>query len=168
MEDCRINHSSRHTLCARQLVFDKLGDPAEVMQVKEVPLPKPERRSPRACSLLINPSDLMFVQGLYGRRPELPTTAGFERGVVEGRTRISRAHARWPPRGGVAWSWRIVAGTDRCSGSTSRAGSRRLARRAGGLLLRQSGYRTHLDRSVLLRRPERGLAVGSGQRWAAW
>lgn len=96
----------------RALVFDKLGDPAEVMHVKEVPTPVPGGGEVRVRMLAapINPSDLMFIQGVYGRRPEPPATAGFEGvGIVEeagpgllGRMRVGRRVAVLHGRGG---SW---------------------------------------------------------------
>src|SRR4051794_41483566 len=93
----------------RSLVFDKLGDPAEVMHVKDVPVPVPGGGEVRVRMLAapINPSDLMFIQGLYGRQPEPPATAGFEGvGVVEeagpgllGRMRVGRRVAVLHGRG---------------------------------------------------------------------
>ncbi len=71
---------------SRALVFDQLGDPAQVLKVKERPLPTPGSGEVRVRMLAapINPSDLMFIQGIYGRRPELPATPGFEGvGIVE-------------------------------------------------------------------------------------
>jgi NADPH:quinone reductase-like Zn-dependent oxidoreductase len=72
----------------KAVVFDRCGDPAEVLQVRDVPEPA---RSPgagkvrvRMLASPINPSDLMYVGGQYGRRPPLPGRAGFEgAGVVE-------------------------------------------------------------------------------------
>lgn len=70
----------------RTIQFEKTGTPAQVLQVAEAPVP-----SPGAGEILIkviaspvNPSDIMFVRGMYGIRPELPSGAGFEGvGVVE-------------------------------------------------------------------------------------
>ena len=67
-------------------VFERFGEPGEVLQVAEVPEPEPGpgevlvrmRLSP------INPSDLLTVRGLYGRKPSLPGVPGYEGvGVVE-------------------------------------------------------------------------------------
>ncbi len=67
-------------------IFDTLGLPEDVLQIKEIPLPEPEEGQIRikiTCSN-INPSDIMFVQGLYGIRPQLPSGAGFEGvGVID-------------------------------------------------------------------------------------
>lgn len=70
----------------KAIQFDKVGDPAEVLEVREVEAPKPSRGEVRARMLAspINPSDLLFVQGAYGKAPKLPSSAGFEGvGIVE-------------------------------------------------------------------------------------
>lgn len=60
--------------------FDQTGLPGEVLKVVEVPVPEPGPGEVRikvtACN--INPSDVMFIQGLYGLRPQLPQVGGFE------------------------------------------------------------------------------------------
>src|SRR5262249_39210152 len=70
----------------KAIVFDRFGEPAEVLQVRDVPVPEPGRKQVRvrmrACP--INPSDLLMVRGTYGWLPQLPATPGFEGvGVVE-------------------------------------------------------------------------------------
>jgi NADPH:quinone reductase len=70
----------------KAIVFDRFGDPAEVLQVREVPRPEPGRGEVRVRMRAspINPSDLLVVRGQYGRLPELPATPGFEGvGVVD-------------------------------------------------------------------------------------
>jgi NADPH:quinone reductase-like Zn-dependent oxidoreductase len=70
----------------KAVVFDRFGDPAEVLQVRDVPLPEPGRGEVRVRMRLspINPSDLLVVRGQYGRLPRLPATPGFEGvGVVD-------------------------------------------------------------------------------------
>ncbi|MBL8798787.1 MAG: zinc-dependent alcohol dehydrogenase family protein [Planctomycetia bacterium] len=70
----------------KAVVFDRFGDPAEVLQVRDVPVPQPAAGQVRVRMLAspVNPSDLMVVRGLYGRLPNLPATPGFEGvGVVE-------------------------------------------------------------------------------------
>ena len=64
----------------KAVVFERFGDPSEVLQVRDVPVPEPGRGQVRVRMLAspVNPSDLMTVQGIYGRRPELPATPGFE------------------------------------------------------------------------------------------
>jgi NADPH:quinone reductase-like Zn-dependent oxidoreductase len=70
----------------RALVFDRFGEPAEVLQVRDVPVPQPARGEVRIRMIAspINPSDLMVVRGGYGRLPKLPATPGFEGvGVID-------------------------------------------------------------------------------------
>ncbi len=70
----------------RAVVFDRVGDPAEVLQVREVDRPAPGRGEVlvRMIASPVNPSDLMYVRGEYGLKPEFPATPGFEGvGVVE-------------------------------------------------------------------------------------
>jgi NADPH2:quinone reductase len=71
----------------KAVVFDRCGEPEEVLQLRDVPdLPEPGRGQARVRMLAspINPSDLMYVRGEYGRRPDLPAGAGFEGvGVIE-------------------------------------------------------------------------------------
>jgi NADPH:quinone reductase-like Zn-dependent oxidoreductase len=70
----------------RALQFEEVGDPLTVLRLAELPLPEPARGSVRLRMLLrpINPSDLLQVKGVYGRRPALPAIAGLEGlGVVE-------------------------------------------------------------------------------------
>lgn len=60
--------------------FNETGLPAEVLSIQDVPVPEPGPGEVRirvlACN--INPSDVMFIQGRYGIRPNLPSGAGFE------------------------------------------------------------------------------------------
>jgi len=68
------------------IVFTQAGKPADVLHLTEAPLPEPGPGEVRirvlACP--INPSDLMFVQNLYGIRPQFPSGAGFEGvGIIE-------------------------------------------------------------------------------------
>src|SRR5712692_7297436 len=67
-------------------VFDRFGDPAEVLDVRDVPLPEPGPGQVRVRMTLspVNPSDLLVVRGEYGRLPRLPSTPGFEgAGLIE-------------------------------------------------------------------------------------
>jgi NADPH:quinone reductase-like Zn-dependent oxidoreductase len=71
----------------KRVVFDRFGPPAEVLRVEEdVPAP-PLRRGEvlvRMIASPVNPSDLMYISGKYGLKPQLPATPGFEGvGVVE-------------------------------------------------------------------------------------
>jgi NADPH:quinone reductase-like Zn-dependent oxidoreductase len=70
----------------KAVVFDRFGDPAEVLGTRDVPLPEPGPGQVRVRMRLapINPSDLLVVRGQYGRLPPLPATPGFEGvGVID-------------------------------------------------------------------------------------
>src|SRR6516225_675598 len=70
----------------KAVIFERFGEPAEVLHVAEVPVRQPARNEVRVRMLAspINPSDLMVVRGRYGRLPQMPATPGFEgAGVVE-------------------------------------------------------------------------------------
>jgi len=69
-----------------ELIFEQTGQPQDVLQLKEspIPTPKPHEVLIRVTARNINPSDIMFVRGMYGITPKLPSSAGFEAsGVVE-------------------------------------------------------------------------------------
>ena len=68
------------------LVFDRFGEPGDVLRLREVPTPRPGRGQVRVRMIAspINPSDLLVVRGRYGVLPALPATPGFEGvGVVD-------------------------------------------------------------------------------------
>jgi NADPH:quinone reductase-like Zn-dependent oxidoreductase len=70
----------------KALVFDKFGEPSEVLRLQDVPIPEPGPGQVRVRMLSspINPSDLLVVRGMYGRLPTLPATPGFEGvGVID-------------------------------------------------------------------------------------
>ncbi len=60
--------------------FESLGLPKEVLKVVELPIPEPTAGEVRIKVTKANiiPADIMFIQGMYGIRPELPQVAGFE------------------------------------------------------------------------------------------
>jgi NADPH:quinone reductase-like Zn-dependent oxidoreductase len=67
-------------------VFDEFGPPSDVVRVDEA-----EPRAPdsteirvRVAASPINPSDLLYIEGKYGIKPDLPASPGFEAvGIVE-------------------------------------------------------------------------------------
>jgi NADPH:quinone reductase len=66
--------------------FSRLGEPADVLEVQEVPTPTPGAGEVRVTltARAIHPSDLMNVRGLYGRPPPLPCVPGNDAaGVVD-------------------------------------------------------------------------------------
>ena len=70
----------------KQVVFYETGLPENVLQLEEIEKPTPAKGEAliRITARNINPSDMMFVRGLYGITPQLPSSAGFEAaGVVE-------------------------------------------------------------------------------------
>src|SRR5262249_50095719 len=70
----------------KAILFDRFGPPEEVLQVRDVPQPEVGRGLVRVRMLAVpvNPSDLLYVRGEYGRRPNLPASPGFEGvGVVD-------------------------------------------------------------------------------------
>ncbi|AQG81365.1 zinc-dependent alcohol dehydrogenase family protein [Spirosoma montaniterrae] len=70
----------------KSIIFEKPGKPADILKSTEVPMPEPGPNEVRVRVVAspINPSDIMFVQNLYGIRPQLPSGAGFEGvGVVD-------------------------------------------------------------------------------------
>lgn len=70
----------------KQLRFHETGLPSEVLKLEEVPKPSPGEGEALIKVSLCNmiPADMMFIQGQYGLRPQLPAAGGFEAvGVVE-------------------------------------------------------------------------------------
>lgn len=70
----------------KSIQFDQTGKPADVLTVVDKALPEPGAGEVRIRVGVspINPSDIMFVQNLYGIRPQLPSGAGFEgMGVID-------------------------------------------------------------------------------------
>src|SRR5512141_2418478 len=64
----------------RALQFEKAGEPGEVLRMRQLPVPEPGPGEVRLAMSLrpINPSDVLQVKGVYGRKPPLPAIAGLE------------------------------------------------------------------------------------------
>ncbi|MFB7272345.1 zinc-dependent alcohol dehydrogenase family protein [Streptomyces sp. NPDC056244] len=61
--------------------FDQYGEPAKVISVDDVPLPEPGEREARVriTATPVNPSDLLYVRGVYGGlEAHFPAPIGFE------------------------------------------------------------------------------------------
>ncbi|GAB3952478.1 zinc-binding dehydrogenase [Spirosoma harenae] len=70
----------------KSIVFKETGKPQHILSVADIPVPEPGPNEVRVKVIAapINPSDIMFVQNLYGIRPKLPSGAGFEGvGIVD-------------------------------------------------------------------------------------
>ena len=70
----------------RAIVFDRFGEPGDVLKLREVPdpVPGPGEVRVRMIASPVNPSDLLVVKGRYGVLPKLPATPGFEGvGIVD-------------------------------------------------------------------------------------
>ena len=61
-------------------VYEKHGNPADVLHVETRPWPTPaaDEAVVKMCAAPINPADLNQIEGKYPVRPELPATPGFE------------------------------------------------------------------------------------------
>ena len=64
----------------KSILFEQTGKPSDILKTTDLPLPEPGPNEVRVRVIAspINPSDIMFVQNLYGIRPQLPSGAGFE------------------------------------------------------------------------------------------
>jgi NADPH:quinone reductase-like Zn-dependent oxidoreductase len=101
----------------KAIVFERFGDPGDVLHVREVPRPEPGAGQVRVRvrASPVNPSDLLVVRGEYGRLPQLPATPGFEGvGVVEaagrgvlGRLRVGKRVAVLNAAGGN-WQEEVI------------------------------------------------------------
>lgn len=70
----------------KAVVFDRFGEPGEVLQTRDLPMPEPGRGQVRVRMLAapINPSDMLMVRGRYTKVPTLPAQVGFEGvGVID-------------------------------------------------------------------------------------
>lgn len=97
----------------RAVLFERFGEPAEVLSLREIasPNPGPGQVRVRMLASPVNPSDLMTVRGVYGKLPTLPASPGYEGvGIVEsagpgllGRLLIGK---RVAVLGGESGAWR--------------------------------------------------------------
>lgn len=98
------------------LQFDKTGNPAEVLQVQERPIPQPTGHEVRVRLRYapINPADLNFMEGTYGRAAHPPCIPGHEAcGEVEAVgaavTSLAPGDVVIPLLGAGSWSQHLVA-----------------------------------------------------------
>jgi NADPH:quinone reductase len=83
----------------KSVILEHFGEPAEVLQVRDVAVPEPGPGEVRVRMVAspVNPSDLLVARGRYGVLPELPAPLGFEGvGVVD--------------KAGPGWLGRLVLG----------------------------------------------------------
>jgi NADPH:quinone reductase len=71
----------------KSIRFRQHGEPAKVLEVEECPVPEPgpEEARVRILATPVNPSDLLYVRGVYaGVQAQFPAPAGFEGvGIVD-------------------------------------------------------------------------------------
>lgn len=101
----------------RAVVFERCGEPADVLEVREVgePHAQPGEVVVRMLASPVNPSDLMTIRGTYGKALPLPATPGYEgAGVVEsanagiyGRLLLGKRVSALTAGGG-AWQERVA------------------------------------------------------------
>ncbi|NTX49999.1 zinc-dependent alcohol dehydrogenase family protein [Myxococcus sp. CA039A] len=91
----------------KAIVFDQMGPPLEVLQLREVPVPEPREGEVRLklLSASINPGDFLFIQGLYPepKKPALPgqVAGNHGAGII---TRVGKGVVSWEPGTLVAFS----------------------------------------------------------------
>ncbi len=70
----------------KKIIFNNAGTPEKILELvdSEIPTPQAGEVLVRVKASPINPSDIAFINGVYGIRPSLPSGAGFEgAGTVE-------------------------------------------------------------------------------------
>ncbi|AUD05272.1 zinc-dependent alcohol dehydrogenase family protein [Spirosoma pollinicola] len=70
----------------KSIIFTQAGKPVDVLKPTDIALPEPGPKEVRikVIAAPINPSDIMFVQNMYGIRPQFPSGVGFEGvGIVD-------------------------------------------------------------------------------------
>lgn len=98
------------------LQFEQTGNPAEVLHLSERPLPHPEGHEVRVRMRYapINPADLNFIEGTYGRVAHPPCIPGHEGcGQVEevgsAVTSLAKGDAVIPLLGAGCWTQHLIA-----------------------------------------------------------
>src|SRR5437899_394209 len=64
----------------KAIVYERHGNPADVLQIKIEPWPKPaaDEAVVEMRAAPINPADINAIEGKYPGRPEVPAVPGFE------------------------------------------------------------------------------------------
>jgi NADPH:quinone reductase-like Zn-dependent oxidoreductase len=107
----------QEALAMRAVRFDTFGEPADVLTVASdlpAPQPGPGEVRLRLTHRTVNPSDLATIRGVYGIRPPLPATPGYEGvGVVEalgaGVNGLALGQRVIPLSAGGTWQEQVVA-----------------------------------------------------------
>src|SRR5262245_44669870 len=89
--------AARQAQGMKEVVIEQTGPPAAVAQIREVPSPALPAGHVRLRMLFspVNPADLNYIEGTYGKKPVLPAVPGIEgagrivEGPQEGRLAIS-------------------------------------------------------------------------------
>ncbi|OCT94793.1 enoyl-[acyl-carrier-protein] reductase, mitochondrial isoform X1 [Xenopus laevis] len=76
----RLFHRPFSSLAARGLVYERHGEPLQVLRLQKVNISHPAENEVRVKMLAapINPSDINMVQGTYALLPQLPAVGGNE------------------------------------------------------------------------------------------
>jgi NADPH2:quinone reductase len=91
----------------KAIVFDKIGDPQDVLQLRDIPIPQPGDNEVllRMVSASVNPGDFLFIQNLYPepKKPKFPAqiAGNHGAGIVEAAGR----DVKIPPGTLVAFSY---------------------------------------------------------------
>ena len=71
-----VHRESNYLMKMKAIVFDKIGSPAEVLQIREVPAPELGDHDVlvRMVAASVNPGDFLFIENLYPepKKPALP------------------------------------------------------------------------------------------------
>jgi trans-2-enoyl-CoA reductase len=99
----------------KQILFERTGIPGEVAQIRESPSPLLRGGQVRLKMLFspVNPADLNYISGTYGKKPELPAVPGMEgvgkiEELGEGVTGLRMGQLAIPLGGMGCWAQEIV------------------------------------------------------------